>query len=180
MYFLREYEKKTIKKDLLNKFNYKNTKKIPELKKITLNFGHNSTDLKKIASHLLALELITNQRGVVNKTKTANIRLKIRQDQPVGSKVVLLKTNKLKFVHKLINEILPKLKNFNGLIANKNITNNTFSYRIYDTFNFLELEKHYHLFNNLSKLDISLSTTSSTIKETEFLLKSLQIILSSK
>ena len=53
---------KTTKYDLVNKFFYKNTKKIPKFQKIVLNFNCKTTDIKQISTTLLALELITGKR----------------------------------------------------------------------------------------------------------------------
>ncbi len=63
MNFLTYFCKKTLNYELLNKFNYKNTKKLPKIKKIVLNFGCKTTDIKHLAASLLALELITCQKG---------------------------------------------------------------------------------------------------------------------
>jgi ribosomal protein L5 len=62
MNFLEHFYLKTLKYDLSNRFLYKNTKELPKLKKIILNFGCKTSDLKQLSASLLALELITNQK----------------------------------------------------------------------------------------------------------------------
>lgn len=178
MTFLKNYYSKTIKKDLINKFNFKNVKNVPCLKKIVVNFGHNSTDLKITATHLLALELITNKRGTITQTKKPNILLKIRKNHPVGAKVCLKKNDMFEFTSKLINEVIPKLKNFKGFNTLKKSQNNTLSFRLYDALNFNELESHYNLFNKISKMNVTLTTNLGKKDEVKFLLKSMQIEIS--
>ena len=74
------------------------------------------------------------------------------------------------FLTRILIEIFPKTKNFNGLTFSTKIKKNTFSYQIYNTFNFSELEEHYYLFNNLLKLDITIVTNTKTKEEMRFIL----------
>ena len=110
MQFLEHFNKKTFKYDLINKFLYKNTKKLPKIKKIILNFSCQSTKLKNLASSLLALELITTKKGLLTTSKKANILLKLRKGNPVGCKIVLTSKNYYNFLARFLNEILPKLE----------------------------------------------------------------------
>jgi large subunit ribosomal protein L5 len=174
MHFLEHFYIKTLKYDLVNKFSYKNTKKLPKLKKIILNFGCKTSDIKYLASSLLALELITNQKGIMTTTKHSNILLKIRKGNPTGCKITLRKNRMINYFSKFLIEIFPKLKNFEGFKFNRKIKKNYFSYELYDTFNFNELEEHYYLFNNLSKLNVTIVTHTKTKNELLFILKSLQ------
>lgn len=174
MHFLEHFYIKTLKYDLVNKFFYRNTKKLPKLKKIILNFGCKTSDIKYLASSLLALELITNQKGTMTTTKHSNILLKIRKGNPTGCKITLRKNKMLNYFSKILIEIFPKLKNFEGFKVSRKIKKNYFSYELYDTFNFNELEEHYYLFNNLSRLNVTIVTSTKTKKELLFILKSLQ------
>ena len=75
---------------------------------------------------------------------------------------------------RIVVEIFPKLKNFNGFTLNRKIKKNAFSYELHDTFSFYELESHYYYFNNLPKLDITVITNSKNKEELIFILKSFQ------
>ena len=77
MHFLEYYYNNIIKKDLINRFNYKSVKKIPKLEKITVNFGCKSFELKKLASSILSLQLVTTKKGVLTTSKKPNLLLKI-------------------------------------------------------------------------------------------------------
>jgi large subunit ribosomal protein L5 len=174
MNFLEHFYLKTLKYDLSNKFLYKNTKELPKLKKIILNFGCKTSDLKQLSASLLALELITNQKSKLTITKYSNIFLKIRKGNPTGCKITLRKNKLFNFFAKTLIEIFSKKKNFNGFIISKKIKKNIFSYEIYNTFSFSQLENHYYLFNNLPKLDITIVANTKTKKELLFILKSLK------
>lgn len=175
MNFLLNFYLKTYKYDLINKFCYQNTKKLPKFKKIVLNFECRTTDLKKLTSALLAFELIANQKGILTIAKQANIVLKIRKGDPIGCKITLQKNNMLYFLTKIIVEITPKLKNFTGFNLNKKLKTNVFSYELHDTFVFSELENNYYLFHTLPKFAITIITTSKKKDELLYILKLIKL-----
>ena len=155
MNFLEHYYNKKLKYDLINKFFYLNLKKLPKLKKIVLNFNCKTTELKTLATHLLALELIANQKAVLTISKRPNLLLKIRKGNPVGCKVILKKYSMLHFISKSLNEIFSNIKDFDGIKINLTTETHSFSFLIQNTLHFSKLNEHYYLFNNLSSLNLS-------------------------
>ena len=170
MHNLKKFYDKTIKYDLINKFNYNTSNKLPKIKNIILNFGCKTADVKQLSSGLLAFELITKQKGKLSTTKHSNILFKIRKGNPTGCKITLSNFKLFEFLFNIVFEIFSKLKNFYGFT--QKINNNVFSYKLTETFSFSELENHYYLFNNLPTLNITIITDSKTKKEMTFLLKS--------
>lgn len=175
MNLLENYYKKVIRYDLINKFFYTNIGDIPELKKIILNFGCKSFEIKNIAASLLSLELITTKQGTVTKSKRANILLKVRKGYPVGCMVILTRTKMYRFFFKLLTDVFPNLKDFKGLQVSKNLKNKSFALTLVDLINFKELEKQFYLFTNLPPLNIILVTNTKTRKELVYLLNSFKI-----
>jgi large subunit ribosomal protein L5 len=175
MQFLEFFYLKNFKYDLINKFSYKNNKILPKIKTINLNFGCKTTELKNLSASLLALELITQQKGKLTTTKYPNILLKLRKGNPVGCKVILNKKQIFYFLEKTLINVFPRTKNFNGLNLNAKVTAHSFSFKIHDTSNFAELEPHYYLFNNLPKLTVTIKTSLKTKEELTFLLNTFQI-----
>lgn len=175
MYFLEYFCNKNLKYDLINKFSYTNIKKIPKITQIVLNFGCKTTELKVLSASLLALELITNQKGTLTKTKYSNISLKIRKGNPTGCKVILKKKLITKFLSNQLIEILTKVKTLTNKKLTKTIKKNAFSYKIENTFYFSNLENHYYLFHNLPKLNITIVTNTYNSKEMQFFIKTFKI-----
>lgn len=173
MHHLEKFNNKTLKYDLINKFVYNETKSLPACKKIILNFGCRTADIKQLSSGLLAFELITNQKGKLTTTKYSNILFKIRKGNPTGCKITLTKYSLFKNFFIILNEIFPKLKNFTGFDQKSNSKN--FSYKLTEIFSFYELTNHYYLFNNLSTLNITIITNSKNKKENIFILKSFKL-----
>lgn len=110
MFFFDIYFHKVIKYDLVNAFFYQNLVKIPQLKKVILNFGYKKSNIKYLVSSLLALEFISFKKGKITKSKHLNIFLKIKKGNPVGCKLVLKKNVMYFFYLKLITSIFSKPK----------------------------------------------------------------------
>lgn len=173
MYFLKDYYKNIIQYDLVNKFHYRNLQNLPKLQKIVLNFGYKNPNIKNLASALLFLELITTKRGVITTARSPHILLKIKKGNPVGCKIILKKTLMYSFFTKLLIDVYPQMKEFKeSTLQKKKQQPNTFSYQLKNIFVFLELERNYNLFNNLSNLNVTIVTNAKTQNELLFLLNS--------
>lgn len=177
MHFLQSFYSKTLKYDLINKFVYKNTYEIVKIQKIILNFGSKTSDLKQLTSSLFVIEWITNQKGILTKTKKSNISLKIRKGSPVGCKITLRNYNLHNFFARIILEILPRIKPLKKFKVTQKLEKRTFSYELSNIFTFPELKNYYYFLSNLPKLDISIITNAKNRKELLFLLKSFQFLL---
>ena len=181
MNILEYYYKKIIVYDLINKFSYNNLKKVPELKKIVLNFGCKNSEIKNLAAALISLKLISSNDNIeLTKSKRANILIQIRSGHPVGCKVILKKRKMYNFFFKLLTEVFPILKEFKGVPLNKKINAASFSFTLKDLISFKELEANFYLFNNLPPLNINIITNTRTEKELIYLINSFKIPLINK
>ena len=171
MYFLKHYYNEIVKYDFINKFCYNNSDKLPEIKKITLNFECRNFTMQKFAIILLALELISAKKGSITLNKHANVFLKIQKGSPSGCQVILTKKLMYEFLTKLLIDIFPNIKNLSGLKLH--IINQNFSYSFPSNAVILtELQEYYPLFNSLPILDITVTSTARTSNEIMFLIKS--------
>ena len=176
MNFLKIYNQRILKQDLVNKFSFRNSKNFPELKKITLNFGCKSFTVQKFAVTMLALELISLKKGTITAAKKPNLLLKIQKGQPAGCKVELKKKEIYVFLTKVSLEILPKLKHFSGFKLENQLSN--FFFHIPGNKLILrEFENLYPLFINLPALDVNISTNSTNYKKNLFMVKSFKLPL---
>ena len=135
MNILENYYKKIIRYDLINKFFYNHVHDIPKLKKIILNFGCKSYEIKSIVASFFALELITMKQVILTKSKRVNIVLKIRKGYPVGCMVILTKFEMYTFFLKLLIEIFP---NFKSLHVSMKKEIKSFSFILVDLIYFKE------------------------------------------
>ena len=175
MFFFERYLHQIISYDLINTFFYKNLKEIPKLKKITLNFGYQNSTFRRLVSSLLALEFITCKKGNLTISKDLNVFLKIKKGNPVGCKIILKKSTMYLFYLKLITSIFSKMKQsqtFRYQWHPKTVK--SVSFQIKNPLLFIELENQFQFFKNISRLDVTLFTSSNSQKELYFLFKSIK------
>ena len=172
----KDYYINTIQLDNLTKFNLINIHKQTNIKKIILNFSFNSINFnkKKAIPFFMALELITNQKNKINKSKKPTMVLKIRKGSMVGCSVTLQNENLYNFYEYLLLA-LSRSENFQGFsIKNfNNLPGNTFSFVMDDLFNFYQVEAD--LNNAIKMLDITFLFNTNSREEKIFLISSYKI-----
>lgn len=171
---LKNYYKRVLKYDFLNKFFYKDINKIPSIKKVILNFNCKSSDLKKLSLALLTLELITKEKSKLTKLTNSSLNLKIKKGYPIGCKVILKNKIMETFISQLLNQIFPNLRNFKGLVFKK-LNKNSFSFTLKDLSNFNELNSNFYLFKNLPFLNITIVFETKDHKELIFFINALKL-----
>lgn len=160
--------------DLINKFFFTSVFKIIKFNKIVLNIGQPDCKKEKILAVILALELLTNQKGNFTKSKKNIIELKIKKGAIVGCKITLRKKNMFLFLEKLILFYFPKIKDFKGF----QINTENFSFSINNILNFFELSDEFSQFSQLPKLDVVLVLKNSNIETTKILLNNFNFPIS--
>jgi len=114
---LREEYEKRIVPELMQKFGYKNRMQVPRLEKIIVNTGigemaHQKDLIDPIRDELA---LITGQRPSLRKAKKSISNFKIRQGSAVGYKVTLRKARMYEFLDRLVNFVIPRIRDFRGV-----------------------------------------------------------------
>ena len=173
MDFFENYYKRIIKQDLINKFAFYD-KNLPEIEKITLNFGCGNFTVQKFAITMLALEIVTFKKSTITTAKIPNVLLKIQKGHPAGCKVTLKNKEIYSFLTRLILEILPKLKNFSGFSLNSQ-TSSLFFQLPGNKILLKEFENQYPLFTDLPTLDIHVFVKSKHKEKILFLTKSIKL-----
>ena len=117
---LKELYNKEIKPNLLKEFKYSSVMEIPKLEKIVVNMGvgEGAQDDKFIEAAVKDLETITGQKPVVTKARKSIAGFKLREGNPIGTKVTLRGEKMYVFMEKLIKIALPRVRDFRG-ISNK-------------------------------------------------------------
>lgn len=119
---LKEFYQKEVLPKLKEELGYKNIFATPRLVKVVVNSGINSQnrDQKLIDNVVETLKAITGQKPILTKARKSISGFKVRQGMIVGAKVTLRGQRMFDFLEKLINNTLPRLRDFRGL-SKKNI-----------------------------------------------------------
>ena len=93
-----------------------NRMQIPRLLKIVVNMGM-SADVDKETFKNLAedLALITGQRHAVCTARKSVSNFKLREGMPIGAKVTLRGVRMYEFLDRLVNAVLPGIRDFRGV-----------------------------------------------------------------
>lgn len=106
-----------VKEKLKQEFEIKNLMAVPKLRKIVVNMGiadgkDNEGILDKSRENLTVL---VGQRAIVTKAKKSIAAFKLTQGSPIGIKATLRGEKMFAFLDKLINVVLPKVRDFRGV-----------------------------------------------------------------
>lgn len=183
MMLLKEtYEKKAVPA-MTQQFHYKSTMAVPRVVKVTLNTGigryvagKSTEEQKKIAADIAAdLSLIAGQKAVATLAKTSIAAFKSRQGMPIGVKVTLRGQRMYDFLDRLLNVVLPRSRDFQGLDPKSLDKEGNMSLGIKEHVFFPEIspEKVKHQIG----LEITVTTSAKTKEECLALLKLLNFPL---
>ena len=105
---------------LQQKYGYKNVMQIPKLEKVIINMGLGDCkeNAKALENAVAELTQIAGQKPVVTKAKKSIANFKLREGMNVGAKVTLRGERMEEFVDKLVNIVLPRVRDFRG-VSNK-------------------------------------------------------------
>ena len=115
---VKDVYKKEAVAGLQNKFEYKNVNMIPKLEKVILNCGvGNKVEREVLSEAVKLLTTITGQKAVETKAKKSIANFKLREGQSIGAKVTLRGDQMFEFLTRLINNALPRVRDFRGINA---------------------------------------------------------------
>jgi len=116
---LKDYYVKEVVPLLKTEFGYKNVHQIPKLVKVVLNMGLGEAvqDIKIIDKAAEELTLISGQKPIVRKARKSIAAFKLREGMPVGCTVTLRGERMYEFLDRLINAVLPRVRDFRGVSA---------------------------------------------------------------
>lgn len=151
-----------IKNNLQQQFLYRNIHEIPKLIKIVLNRGLNeaSQNSKTLSNNTEELMIITGQKPIITKSKKSIAGFKIREDAPIGITVTLRKEKMYNFLNKLINLVLPRIRDFRGISKKHFDGKGNYNLGIKEQLIFPEIE--YDTIDKIRGMNISIVTTAKT------------------
>ena len=148
-----------IKPALFKDLKLKNVMQVPKIEKIVLNIGSKEIvkDSKNLQTVMAGLQKIAGQKPVKNVERKSIATFKIREDQPIGSKVTLRGKNMYNFLDKLINVSLPKVRDFQG-VSSKLDRRGNYNLGIKDWMIFPEID--FSTFDKVFGMNVTIHTSA--------------------
>lgn len=167
---LEEHYQNVVRNDLIKKHGYVSIMQVPELIKITLNMGVGEAvgDKKVIDNAVGDMTLIAGQKPVVTNARASIAGFKVRKGWPVGCKVTLRRDRMYDFFDRLVNVVLPRMRDFRGLPSKSFDGRGNYSFGIKEQIVFPEIE--YDKIDTVRGLDITITTSAANDSEAKDLL----------
>jgi large subunit ribosomal protein L5 len=144
---------------------------VPRVVKIVINIGvgeaiQNAKALEGAESDLTA---ISGQHPVTTRSKRSISAFKLREGMPVGLKVTLRGRRMHEFLGKVINVVLPRIRDFHGVSADAFDGQGNYTLGFKEQVMFPEIE--FDKVDKLRGLEVSIVTTAGTDEEARKLLE---------
>jgi large subunit ribosomal protein L5 len=114
---LRLQYQTTIRQELLKELGLKNIHQVPKLEKIVVNTGlgraKDEKKLLEVAGN--TMRKITGQQPVETIAKNSIAGFKLREGNKIGLKVTLRADKMYEFMDRVINIVIPRLRDFHGV-----------------------------------------------------------------
>jgi large subunit ribosomal protein L5 len=114
---LKKKYRDEIAKELIKELNLSNLHEVPQLKKIVVNCGlgraKDDKRLMEVATN--TLRKITGQQPIQTTARNSIASFKLREGNKIGLKVTLRGDRMYEFTDRLINLVIPGLRDFHGV-----------------------------------------------------------------
>lgn len=155
---------------LTSRFGYTNVMQVPRLEKVVVNVGLGEAiqNPKALDAAEKDIGAITGQHPVITRAKKSIAAFKLREGMPIGMVVTLRGRRMYEFLDKLMNVVLPRIRDFRGVPANSFDGRGNYSLGMKEQLVFPEIE--YDKIDKIRGLEIAIVTTARTDEEGKELL----------
>jgi large subunit ribosomal protein L5 len=145
---------------LLKDLDLGNIMRVPKIQKIVLNIGlgeamDNPKALDAASADLVA---ITGQKPVITKARVSIANFKLREGRSIGAKVTLRGERMWAFLDRLINVVLPRVRDFRGISRDAFDGRGNYTLGLREQLIFPEIE--YDKIDKIRGLEITIVTTA--------------------
>jgi len=170
---LKERYRKEVIPNLMKLYGYKNIMQVPRLDKIVLNIGLGEAiqNAKALEAAEKDLTAISGQHPVVTRAKKSIASFRLRSGMPIGLKVTLRGERMYDFFDKLVNAVLSRVREFQGVPRNSFDGRGNYTLGLKEQIIFPEVD--YDMIDRVRGLEVSIITTAKTDDEGRHLLEAL-------
>ena len=168
---LKEKYKKEVMPKLMEVKGYQNVMEVPKLVKVVVGIGLGEAviNAKALEGAEKDLPIITGQKPIVTRSKKSIANFKLREGMPIGLKVTLRQVKMYDFLDRLINVVLPRGREFQGVPRNAFDGRGNYTLGLKEQTIFPEIE--FDKVDKVRGLEITIVTTARTDEEGRLLLE---------
>jgi large subunit ribosomal protein L5 len=170
---LRAKFEKEVAPALVKELELKNPMAVPRLNKIVVNMGvgEATQNAKVLDPAVNELGQITGQKPVVTRAKKSIAAFKVREGQSIGAMVTLRGDRMYEFFDRLVNIVLPRVRDFKGVSTKSFDGRGNFTLGLHDQLIFPEIS--YEKVDKQKGMNVTIVTTAANDNQARTLLKHL-------
>ncbi len=160
---------------LRGQFGYANEMQVPRLEKIVLNIGLGEAiqNPKALEAAEKDMAAISGQHPVITRSRKSIAAFKLRTGMPIGMVVTLRDRRMYEFFDKLVNVVLPRIRDFRGVSPDSFDGRGNYCLGLKEQIVFPEVD--YDKVDKLRGLEVSIVTSARTNEECRKLLELLGV-----
>jgi large subunit ribosomal protein L5 len=168
---MKERYQKDIAPVLMKEFSLDNIMQVPRVSKVTVNIGMGEAreNPKALDAAVSDITQITGQKPIVTKAKKAIANFKLREGMLNGIKVTLRGEKMWSFLDRLMNIVLPRVRDFRGISPNSFDGRGNYSLGLREQLIFPEIE--YDKIDKIRGMEITIVTTAPNDEQARRLLQ---------
>ena len=168
---LKERYQKELVPALMKTLNLESVMQVPRLEKVVVNIGMGEAmdDSKAMDAAVSDVTQITGQKPVITKARKSIANFKLREGRAIGVKVTLRGERMWAFVDRLVNIVLPRVRDFRGVSADAFDGRGNYTLGLREQLIFPEIE--YDKIDKIRGMEITIVTTSPTDDQAALLLQ---------
>ena len=170
---MKEIYQKDVVPSLMKSLDLTNVMQAPRIEKVVLNIGLGETkdNPKALDAATRDLETITGQKPIVTKAKKSIANFKLREGSEIGAKVTLRGDRMWSFLDRLMNAVLPRVRDFRGISPNAFDGRGNYTLGLREQLIFPEID--YDSIDKVRGMEVTIVTTAQTDEQARALLKML-------
>jgi large subunit ribosomal protein L5 len=156
---------------LMKSLGLTNVMQIPRISKVVINIGMGEAmeNPKALDAAVQDLGAITGQKPVITKARKSIANFKLREGRAIGTAVTLRGDKMWAFLDRLMNIVLPRVRDFRGVSAESFDGRGNYTLGLREQIIFPEIE--YDKVDKVRGMEITIVTTASTDEQAAALLQ---------
>ncbi|HMD88847.1 MAG TPA: 50S ribosomal protein L5 [Anaerolineaceae bacterium] len=170
---LKERYQKELVPALMKSLNLESVMQVPRLEKVVVNIGMGEAmdNSKAMDAAVSDVTQITGQKPIITKARKSIANFKLREGRAIGVKVTLRGERMWAFIDRLVNIVLPRVRDFRGVSADAFDGRGNYTLGLREQLIFPEIE--YDKIDKIRGMEITIVTTSTTDDQAAMLLQML-------
>jgi large subunit ribosomal protein L5 len=170
---LKEQYRNEVIPALMKSLELHNLMQVPGIEKVVINIGLGEAmdNAKAMDAAVSDLMLITGQRPVITKARKSIANFKLREGRDIGAKVTLRGEKMWAFLDRLLNIVLPRVRDFRGISPDAFDGRGNYTLGLREQLIFPEIE--YDKIDKVRGMEITIVTTAQTDDQAAIMLSML-------